>query len=257
MAMVKDGTQKELEVRLLGQLDRERLPRHVAVIMDGNGRWARQRGLPRNAGHRAGARSVREIVTTSRELGIEYLTLYAFSVENWKRPTTEITALMLLLTNYLKREKQTMLDNGIRLNTIGRTRDLPPRVHDSLQKVIDETSVGHDMTLSVALSYGGRADILDAVNRLVEEAREGRLPEGEITEAHFASELSTHGLPDPDLLIRTSGEQRVSNFLLWEIAYAELWITPVYWPDFRRPHYYEALLDFQRRERRFGGVEAV
>ena len=254
MAMVKDEARKEAEERLLAQLDRERLPRHVAVIMDGNGRWARQRGLARNAGHRAGAKSVREVITASREIGIKYLTLYAFSVENWKRPTTEISALMMLLTSYLKREKQTMLDNGIRLNTIGRMHDLSPRVRDSLRKVIEETSVGRDMTLSVALSYGGRADILDAVNHLMDEAREGRLPEGDIAEQRLAEALATHGLPDPDLLIRTSGEQRVSNFLLWEIAYAELWITPVLWPDFRRANLYEALIDYQHRERRFGGL---
>ncbi len=248
---------QEAEAELRARLDPARFPRHVAVIMDGNGRWARGRGLPRIEGHRAGIKSVREIVTTCRELEIPYLTLYAFSVENWKRPAAEISALMLLLRNYLWREKKTLLDNGIRLNTIGRIRDLPETVHRSLAKVIDATAGGDHMTLSVALSYGGRADLLDAVNALVAEARAGTLPPGEVGEEALSARLSTRGLPDPDLLVRTSGEQRVSNFLLWEIAYAELFITPVLWPDFRRRHLYQALLDYQSRERRFGGIEAV
>ncbi|MBE7559475.1 isoprenyl transferase [bacterium] len=244
----------ETDENLRARLDPARRPRHVAVIMDGNGRWARQRGLPRIEGHRAGIKSVREIVTTARELEIPFLTLYAFSVENWKRPASEVSALMLLLRNYLWREKKTLLDNGIRLNTIGRVRDLPEPVYRSLEKVIEATAGGRHMTLSVALSYGGRADLLDAVNALVEQARQGTLPPGEITEQRLAAHLSTRGLPDPDLLIRTSGEQRVSNFLLWEIAYAELFITPVLWPDFRRRHLYQALLDYQARERHFGGI---
>jgi len=231
-----------------------RLPRHVAIIMDGNGRWAQARHLPRLAGHRAGVRPVRETVRACSELGVEVLTLYAFSVENWNRPKAEVAGLMRALKDTLKREQDELNENGVRLQTIGRVHDLPP----SVQKQIDVTcsALRHNrgLLLNLALSYGGRPEIVEAARSIAEDARAGRLDPAALTEEMFAARLYTNGLPEPDLLIRTSGEMRVSNFLLWQIAYAEIWVTPIAWPDFGREALYEGILDYLGRERRFGRV---
>jgi undecaprenyl diphosphate synthase len=239
------------EERLLREIDPARLPRHVAIIMDGNGRWARSRRLPRVAGHRAGIDAVRDTVESSARLKLEVLTLYAFSLENWKRPRTEVDTLMGLLQEYLRKELQTLQRNDIRFRVIGRVADLAGSVQEELRSAIDATAGNRGMVFNIALSYGGRAEIVDACRSLM---RDGLAPES-VDEAALARRLYTAGLPDPDLLIRTSGELRVSNFLLWQIAYAEIWVTPTLWPDFRRRHLLEAILDYQRRERRFGGVQ--
>lgn len=233
----------------------QKLPRHVAVIMDGNGRWARSMKRPRIEGHRAGIKSVQEIVRACRQLEIPYLTLYAFSAENWKRPGAEINALMILLCTFLKREIHEMKENGILLEGIGHLQDLPLPVQRSLEHARRETADGDKMQLSLALSYGGRQEIVDAVKQVALRVKENQMPIEEITPESFSRFLDTSNIPDPDLLIRTSGEMRVSNFLLWQIAYSEIWITPVLWPDFRKPHLFEAIRDFQGRQRRFGGVD--
>jgi undecaprenyl diphosphate synthase len=233
---------------LLERIDRASLPTHIAVIMDGNGRWARRRGLPRVAGHRAGIQAVREVVEGSAELGVSVLTLYAFSVENWKRPHAEVSTLMSLLKEYLNRELENIQRNNIQFRTIGRTDELDPSVRQELMKGITATQGNTGMIFNVALNYGGRAEIVDAVNQLLRDGCEG------ITEQEFAEHLYTAGLPDPDLLIRTSGELRISNFLLWQIAYAEIWVTDTLWPDFDKSHLYEAIIAFQKRERRYGGL---
>ncbi len=238
------------EEQLLRQLDLEALPCHVAVIMDGNGRWARERRLPRVAGHRAGIDAVRDTVEISAQLGLEVLTLFAFSRENWKRPRSEVKTLMDLLRQYLRKELQTLLDNDIRLKVIGRIEDLPESARIELQRVAEQTAHNAGMCFNIALSYGGRTEIVDACRAVLEA---GIAPEA-LDAAEFARHLYTAGQPDPDLLIRTSGELRVSNFLLWQIAYAEIWVTDTLWPDFRRRHLFEALLDYQRRERRYGGL---
>ncbi len=242
------------ERALLQALDFGRLPRHVAVIMDGNGRWAQQRHKRRVEGHRAGIQSVRETVETSARLGLEVLTLYAFSIENWKRPKTEVSTLMGLLKRYLRLELETLLRNDIRFRVVGRMHELPPDVKDELRRAMDRTVAGQGLQFNIALNYGGRAEITDAVRALVAESlARGAAPET-IDEDCVARHLYTAGQPDPDLLIRTSGELRVSNFLLWQIAYAEIWVTDVLWPDFRRRHLVQALLDYQKRERRYGGI---
>ncbi len=246
-ALASPGTE---ESRLLSQIDRSRLPRHVAVIMDGNGRWAADRRLPRVAGHRAGIDSVREIVEVSARLGLEVLTLYAFSKENWKRPRSEVATLMALLREYVRRELHTLLDNDIRLQTIGRVGDLPGSARREIDRALEATAHCRGLRFNIALSYGGRTEIVDACRAI---AAAGLAPET-IDEDTIAAHLYTAGQPDPDLLIRTSGELRVSNFLLWQIAYAEIWVTETLWPDFRRLHLFQALLDYQRRERRYGGL---
>jgi undecaprenyl diphosphate synthase len=240
---------------LLEQIDRSALPAHIAIIMDGNGRWARKRGLPRVAGHRAGISSVREVVEGSAELGIPVLTLYAFSVENWKRPRSEVSTLMRLMKEYLNKELANIHRNNIRFRAIGRTDELAPTVRAELEKGIERTRSNTGMTFNVALNYGGRAEIVDAVNRLLRNGGREAAANGGITEKEFAAHLYTAGQPDPDLLIRTSGELRISNFLLWQIAYAEIWVTDTLWPDFEKRHLYEAVLAFQKRERRYGGLE--
>ncbi|MEJ2023545.1 MAG: isoprenyl transferase [Deltaproteobacteria bacterium] len=234
--------------------DITKLPEHVAIIMDGNGRWAKRRGLDRVRGHRVGAESVREIVRTSRELGISWLTLYAFSEENWKRSPFEIRALMTLLRQFLKTERDEMLQNGIRLQAIGRIGKLDAKTRNSLDKVIEQTATNREMVLTLALSYGGRQEILDAFRLLASQIREGKISPEEISEQTISRSLYTAAMPDPDLLIRTSGEYRVSNFLLWQIAYAEFYITPTLWPDFRREEFLLALQDYGKRERRFGAA---
>jgi undecaprenyl diphosphate synthase len=238
------------EEALLRQLDLGRLPRHVAVIMDGNGRWARKRRLPRIAGHRAGIASVREMVETCARLSVPILTVYAFSKENWKRPKTEVDFLMDLLRDYMRKELDELCANNIRVQVVGRVYELPAVVQDVLQRAVTATAANSGLVFNLALSYGGRAEIVDACRELI---RDGVSPD-ELDEATFARRLYTSGQPDPDLVIRTGGEMRVSNFLLWQIAYAELVVTDALWPDFRRRDLFLALLEFQRRERRFGGL---
>jgi len=230
----------------------ERLPQHLAIIMDGNGRWAKERNLSRIEGHRSGAESVRVVVRSCRKIGIQILTLYAFSKENWQRPTGEVQALWRLLSRYLKSELEDMLENGIRLSAIGDIHELPKGVHRLLVDTVKKTEANREMLLNLALSYSGRSEIVRAAQKLAAECVGNRLEPIEIDESLFAKHLHTADLPDPDLLIRTSGEQRISNFLLWQMAYTELYVSPVYWPDFREPQLFEALADYQRRERRFG-----
>jgi undecaprenyl diphosphate synthase len=244
----------ERGAELLKQVDRDALPAHIAIIMDGNGRWAHKRGMPRVAGHRAGINAVREVVEGSAELGIGVLTLYAFSVENWKRPKTEVAMLMQLLKEYLNKELQNIHKNNIRFQTIGRTDELDASVRAELEKAIAYTRNNTGMTFNVALNYGGRAEIVDAVNRLLNNGGKEMAAKGGISEKDFAQYLYTAGQPDPDLLIRTSGELRISNFLLWQIAYAEIWVTDTLWPDFEKEDLYEAIIAFQKRERRYGGL---
>ena len=241
------------ESRLLEKLDLARLPRHVAVIMDGNGRWAQKRHLPRIAGHRAGTKSARTTIETCARLKIEALTLYAFSVENWRRPKAEIDFLMQLLREYLRKEMPLLQKNNIRMRFLGRIEELPAGVQNDVRDAMEQTAGNKGMVLCVALNYGGRAEIVDAMNAILAERNGHGVPD-KVTEAQLSSHLYTDGLPDPDLLIRTSGEMRVSNFLLWQIAYAEIYVTETLWPDFSRAQLYEALLDFQKRERRYGGL---
>ena len=238
------------EEALARQIDFGRLPRHVAVIMDGNGRWAAQRHLPRVEGHRAGIESVREVVEGSARLGIRVLTLYAFSVENWKRPASEVSTLMMLLKRYLRLELNTLLKNNIRFRVIGRAADLAADVRSELALAQEKTAANAGMLFNIALNYGGRAEIVEAVKRLLDAG----IRADEIDEERFAGFLYTAGQPDPDLLIRTSGEMRVSNFLLWQIAYSEIWVTDTLWPDFRKRHLLEAILAYQKRDRRYGGI---
>jgi undecaprenyl diphosphate synthase len=232
------------------EINFERLPAHVAIIMDGNGRWAAQRHLPRVEGHRAGIDSVRDTVETAARLGIKVLTLYAFSVENWKRPAAEISTLMMLLKRYLRLELNTLLRNNIRFRVIGRSEDLGRDVQEELSTAMDRTATNGGMLFNIALNYGGRAEIVDAARRAIERG----INPADLDERSFADLLYTAGQPDPDLLIRTSGEMRVSNFLLWQIAYAEIYVTDTLWPDFRRRHLLEAVLAYQKRERRYGGI---
>jgi undecaprenyl diphosphate synthase len=228
------------------------VPKHVAIIMDGNGRWAEARGLPRIAGHEAGAESVREITRACREAGVQALTLYSFSTENWKRPPEEVAALMALLARYLVQERSEILENGVQLRTIGQTERLPLAVRAALKELSFASRNNRGMTLTLALSYGGRAEIVEAAQSLARKAAAGRLRPDAIDESAFAAELGTAGLPDPDLMIRTSGELRLSNFLLWQLAYAELYVTDTHWPDFRRAELVRAFESFKRRERRYG-----
>jgi len=230
------------------------LPTHLAIIMDGNGRWAKQRNLPRVEGHRAGAESVRAVVRAAGEIGIKYLTLYAFSVENWNRPKEEVDTLMKYLARYLKTEVAELQRNNVRLEVIGQIYRLPEFVQEQLKKTIVTLSKNNGLTVVLALSYGGRTEIVEAARAIAAKVKQGKLDAEEITEQVFAQHLYTKNIPDPDLLIRTSGEMRVSNFLLWQISYAELVVTPTLWPDFRKPQFFEALEEYTRRHRRFGGV---
>jgi undecaprenyl diphosphate synthase len=234
-------------------VDKETLPRHVAIIMDGNGRWARSRALPRVEGHIAGIESVRDIITMTREIGIPYLTLYAFSRENWTRPRDEVRALLALLAIYLEKELPLMMTNDIRFRAIGAIEDLPKKLRGQLLGVIEATGRNRSMVLSLALSYSGREEVLRAARLFAEDFRVGK--KKRMSERIFSTYLYTAGMPDPDLLIRTSGEMRLSNFLLWQLAYTEIYVTQTLWPDFRRDAYQEALLDFAGRERRFGSLK--
>ena len=238
------------EALLARQIDGDRLPAHIAVIMDGNGRWAAQRHLPRVEGHRSGITAVREAVETSARLGIPVLTLYAFSIENWERPRTEVMALMALLRRYLRSELHMLMEHGIRFRVVGRKDALAPEIQKELSDAERATAAHTGMQFNIALNYGGRAEIVEAVKKMVSAGVE---PEA-IDEARLSGFLYTAGQPDPDLLIRTSGEMRVSNFLLWQIAYAEIWVTDTLWPDFRTRHLLAAILDYQKRDRRYGGI---
>lgn len=234
------------------QLDLSRLPRHIAIIMDGNGRWAKQRGKPRVFGHHHGVGSVRDVTEAAAEIGIEYLTLYAFSTENWNRPSTEVTALMTLLVQTIYNEVETLNKNDIRLQAIGDLDKLPKKTRQALQDGIEKTKNNSRMTLVLALNYSAKWEILHAVKKIAEKISEGKLLAGQIDEHVFENELCTGGIPDPELMIRTSGEHRLSNFLLWQLAYAEFYFTETFWPDFRKNDFFEAVYDFQHRERRFG-----
>ncbi|MDX1763171.1 MAG: isoprenyl transferase [bacterium] len=238
--------------QLLAEIDLSRLPRHVAIIMDGNGRWANVRRFPRIQGHREGVRSVDDVVACARELGIPVLTLYAFSVENWNRPQVEIRALMALLKEYIKAKIAVMQENNIRFNTIGRIDDLPGEIQKLVRDTMEATKGNGGLVLNLALSYGGRAEIVDAVRAIVKEsAAKGTGPEV-VDEALISAHMYSPGLPDPDMIIRTSGEHRISNFLTWQSVYSEFYFTPLLWPDFKRKEFLEAIIDFQKRERRFG-----
>jgi undecaprenyl diphosphate synthase len=245
---IEPGSEEET---LCDNLDFVRLPRHIAVIMDGNGRWAKQRNLPREEGHRAGAKAVQEVVEICARMGIEFLTLYAFSKENWKRPKAEIAMLWKLLENYLKKENKILIKNQLCLKIIGQRDALPATVRRELRRVENLTKDFKRMTIVLALNYGGRAEIVEAVKNIY---KDNSSDVESLDEKKFAKYLFTSDIPDPDLLIRTSGEMRISNFLLWQIAYSEIWITREYWPDFRKKHLLQALVDFQKRERRFGDI---
>jgi undecaprenyl diphosphate synthase len=252
--VVERGSRDEA---LLKQVDWARLPRHVAIIMDGNGRWAAQRGQQRVVGHRAGVEAVRAAVDTAARLGLQALTLYAFSTENWKRPRLEVDALMRMLKRYIRLELDEVHRQNIRFQSIGRTAALHESVRLSIERAAERTSTNTGMVLSVALNYGGRAEIVDAVRAAVGRLGEAGRPAAEISEEDISRHLYTRDLPELDLLVRTSGELRISNFLLWQAAYAEIYVTETLWPDFRREHLLEAVLDYQRRDRRFGGLKLV
>lgn len=237
---------------LKDQLIKDKMPKHVAVIMDGNGRWAKQRGNARVFGHQHGVTAVREVTEAAAEIGIGYLTLYAFSTENWNRPKLEVDALMALLVSTISSETKTLLKNNVRLNAIGNHDSLPGNVRKKLDDCIRQTASNTGLTLTLALSYSSRWEIINAVKSMAMDVKGGRVDVESIDDALFSNYLTTRGIPDPELLIRTSGEYRISNFLLWQIAYAELYFCQTLWPDFRREHFYEALLDYQNRERRFG-----
>ena len=234
--------------------DRNNIPVHIAIIMDGNGRWARKRLLNRINGHRKGMDAVKAVVTASGEIGVRYLTLYAFSTENWRRPADEVGALMSLLTKYLKSELTMMMENGIRLKTIGNIDDIPEKTRAVLLETMEKTAANTGMVLNLALSYGGRDDILHAARSLALKVQSREISPEDIDEDLFSANLLTAGMPDPDLLIRTSGEMRLSNFLLWQIAYTEMYITPTLWPDFNKEEYLKSIEDFQKRERRYGAA---
>ncbi|MCL6565176.1 MAG: isoprenyl transferase [Acidobacteriia bacterium] len=250
--LLKPATREE--ARLLDELDPARLPRHIAIIMDGNGRWAQRRHLPRVAGHRAGVHAARTVIETCARLKIPALTLYAFSVENWRRPKAEVDFLMRLLREYLRKELPVIHRNNIRLLVIGRPQQLPREVREDVAMAMRTTAANTGMQLVVALNYGGRTELVDAFNAILDHVRHNGMDTFRVDEQTIAQHLYTAGLPDPDLLIRTSGEMRVSNFLLWQIAYAEIYVTDTLWPDFNRARLLEALVDFQKRERRYGGL---
>jgi undecaprenyl diphosphate synthase len=253
--MLPETERLELEAELKEEiLSVGVIPRHIAVIMDGNGRWARKRRRPRVFGHLQGRHAVRETVSGARELGIEVLTLYTFSVENWQRPATEVRALMRILQQTLQEQREEMREKGIRLGVIGRMEDLPPAVQQTLRETMDFLKGGSDMLLSLALSYGGRTEIARAAREIARRVAEGELKPEEVDEDWVSRFLYTRGVPDPDLVIRTSGEVRISNFLIWQAAYSEIWVTDVLWPDFSKETLFRAVRDYQQRERRFGRV---
>lgn len=243
------------EAAILRAVDKNKLPRHIAIIMDGNGRWAIKHGKPRYFGHRAGVESLREVVKLCSELKIQVLTCYAFSTENWKRPREEVNILMNLLVEYLSKELRELHKNNVKINPIGRIDQLPPAAQQALHNAVEQTAANDGLVLNLALNYGGRTEIVDACRGIAEEITRGQLKPAEIDEQKINEHLYTAGLPDPDLLIRPSGDHRISNFLLWQLAYTEFWLTPVMWPEFRRIHLLQAILEFQQRDRRFGGLK--
>ena len=239
---------------LLPQIIPDKVPQHIAIIMDGNGRWAKQKGMPRVLGHRSGVKSVREVTEAAAQIGVKYLTLYAFSTENWNRPPSEVTALMTLLVETIKGEIRDLNKNGVRLTAVGDLATLPASTYKTMMQGIEDTKNNTRITLILALNYSSKWEITHAARLLAEQVRQGIINPEDINETTFEAKLSTHGIPDPDLLIRTSGEARLSNFLLWQVAYAELYFTPVFWPDFGKNELYEAILSYQKRERRFGQI---
>lgn len=247
---------KPVAQQLLQMIDKQKLPGHIAIIMDGNGRWAQKQGLPRALGHRAGVESLREIIKLCCELEIQILTVYAFSTENWKRPYEEVSVLMDLLVEYLNGEIQELNENGVRINPIGRLDELPPSARDALAQAVKLTCRNKRLILNVALNYGGRIEIIDAIRAIAADIQAGRYQTAQIDTELVSGYMYTAGQPEPDLLIRPSGDYRISNFLLWQLAYTEFWFTPTLWPDFRREHLLQALVDYQCRERRFGGLKS-
>lgn len=239
---------------IIEQIDKNRLPQHVAVIMDGNGRWAKEKGKLRVFGHQNGVLAVRDTVEGAVQLGIKYLTLYAFSTENWNRPKLEVMALMELLVSTISKETKTLMENGVRLNAIGNLSSLPEKCYRELKEAIDKTSGNTNCTLTLALSYSSRWEITEAAKEIAKKVKDGQLNTDDINEELFAAHLNTGNMPDPELMIRTSGEHRISNYMLWQIAYSELYFTTKLWPDFRREDLFEAVIDFQKRERRFGMI---
>lgn len=242
----------DLDAAKVSQIQRDKLPRHIAIIMDGNGRWANKRNLPRIAGHRAGVRAVEDVVIAARKLGVQALTLYSFSLENWRRPSVEVKTLMMILEEYVRKELHRMLQENIRFNTIGQLGDLPYNIQEMLNETIKATKDNDGMVLTLALSYGSRQEILHSVQDCLRDLQEGRLTLEELTTERFSRYLWSSDLPEPDLLIRTSGELRLSNFLLWQMAYTELYFTDILWPDFTGDDLLDSILDFQKRQRRFG-----
>lgn len=243
--MIKKVSQDKL-------IDSEKLPQHLAIIMDGNGRWAKERGLPRSAGHREGVKAVKRVISNCISLNIPILTIFAFSTENWKRPKNEVLYLLKLFNKALNKEKENFIKNNIRINFLGRIKDLPDSLIKQMNEIAKITSNNNKLILNIAINYGGRAEIVDAINSIISMVYEKKIKIGDITENTIRENLYTHGLPDPDLLIRTAGEMRTSNFMIWQIAYTEFWVTPVYWPDFDKINLIEAIRDFQKRVRKFG-----
>lgn len=239
---------------IINQIDTASLPRHIAIIMDGNGRWAKSNGKPRIFGHRNGVKSVKRVTEVAAELGIEFLTLYAFSTENWNRPPTEVNALMHLLVETVKKELRTLNKNGIKLQAIGNIQALPKKTYDTLVEGIELTKNNTKMTLNLALNYSARWELTEAMRQIAEKVKAGELSPEQVSEAEISQHLTTYGIPDPELLIRTSGEHRVSNYLLWQLAYTEFYFTDVFWPDFGEKELHTAILDYQNRERRFGKI---
>jgi len=250
--LAEQGSEEE---EILKTIDFSHLPRHIAIIMDGNGRWAKMRNLPRVSGHRAGIEAVRDTVEAAAKLGLEIITLYAFSIENFKRPKSEIETLMSLLKEYIKKERDTLIKNNIRFKAIGRLYLLNEAIQSELREIERETEKNSGLLFHIALGYSARMEIIDATRKIINEAIAGKIDGSALDEATFSRYLYTSGLPDPDLLIRTSGELRISNFLLWQIAYSEIWVTDTLWPDFRRKELFRAISDYQKRERRYGGIE--
>ena len=243
--MIKKVSQDKL-------IDSKKLPQHLAIIMDGNGRWAKERGLPRSAGHREGVKAVKRVISNCIDLNIPILTIFAFSTENWKRPKNEVFYLLKLFNKALNKEKENFIKNNIRINFLGRIKDLPDSLIKQMNEIAEITSNNNKLILNIAINYGGRAEIVDAINSIISMVYEKKIKIGDITENTIRENLYTHGLPDPDLLIRTAGEMRTSNFMIWQIAYTEFWVTPVYWPDFDKINLIEAIRDFQKRVRKFG-----
>lgn len=244
--MIKKKYQNEL-------IDNKKLPQHLAIIMDGNGRWAKKRGLPRSAGHKEGVKAVKRVISNCIDLNIPILTLFAFSTENWKRPKNEVFYLIKLFNKAINREKENLIKNNIRINFLGRTKGLPDSIIKLMNEVAELTKKNNKLILNIAINYGGRAEIVDAINSIIPMVYEKKIKIEDINENTVRDNLYTHGLSDPDLLIRTAGEMRISNFMIWQIAYAEFWVTPVYWPDFDKINLIEAIKDFQKRVRKFGG----